>query len=96
MERAMTLQDISYAMRAAVDVARAGENLLASMDRSRRGGVVPILFAVALGVGIGALVFRKDVRQRLLEWAQGMTIVPVRSANGATAEPAVTFDAAHP
>ena len=90
----MDLRNISYAMRAAADVARAGEDLLVSIDRSRRGGVAPILFGVALGVGIGALVFRKEARKRVLEWA-GLTIAPARSANGAVvAEPRTADKAA--
>jgi hypothetical protein len=86
----MTLRDMTHAVRAVADVARAGENLLASMDRSRKGGLLPILFGIGLGVGIGALAFRKEVRQRLLDWA-GLTIASVssRSANGAAAEPPV-------
>jgi hypothetical protein len=83
----MTLQGVSYAMRAAADVARAGENLLGSMDRSRRwGGSAPILLGVVLGVAIGALVFRKEARKQVLEWA-GLTSTPARSTNGATADP---------
>jgi hypothetical protein len=91
----MNLRDMSHAVRAVADVARAGENLLASMDRSRKGGLLPILFGIGLGVGIGALVFRKELRQRVLDWA-GLTIVAVspRSANGAAAEPAVEVPAA--
>ena len=89
----MDLRDISYAMRAAADVASAGENLLASMARSRRGGAGPLLFGVALGVGIGALVFKKETRRQMLEWAGLTTIAPARSANGAAAEPRVAGDA---
>jgi hypothetical protein len=84
----MDLRDVSYAMRAVAEVAHAGENLLASMDRSRRGGLAPMVLGVALGVGIAALVFKSDARKRVLEWV-GLTIVPVPapSANGAAAEP---------
>jgi hypothetical protein len=89
----MDLRDISYAMRATADIARAGENLLASMNRSRRGGVTPILFGVALGVGMGALIFQKELRKRALEWVS-LAIVPARTANGAAAEPHVAGDAA--
>jgi len=82
----MDLGRLSYAMRAAADVARAGENLLVSIDRSRRSGLAPLALGVALGVGIGALVFREDARKRVLAWA-GLTITPARAANGAAAAP---------
>ena len=88
----MSLQHISYALRAAADVARAGENLLSSLEKSRKIGVMPILFGVALGVGIGALVFQKELRDRVLEWA-GVSGVPSRTTNGATQDPRVTVDA---
>jgi hypothetical protein len=90
----MNLQRISYALRAAADVARAGENLLVSMDRSRRGGLMPLLVGVALGVGIGALVFQKELRERVLAWAS-TTVAPSRTAatNGASIEPQATIDA---
>jgi hypothetical protein len=89
----MDLRNISHAIRAVADVARAGENLLTSMDRSRRGGIGPILFGVALGVGIGALVFQKEARTRVVEWAR-LTIAPVRPPNGAATEPRVAAGAA--
>jgi hypothetical protein len=85
----MNLRDISYALRAASDVARAGESLLVSMDRSRRPHALPLLLGVALGVGIGAVVFRKETRERALAWL-GLTVAPPRGANGVTAEPRVT------
>jgi hypothetical protein len=90
----MNLRDISYAMRAAADVASAGENLLVSMARSRRGGAGPLLFGVAVGIGIGALVFKKETRQRIREWVGLTTIAPAGSTNGAAAEPQVASDAA--
>ena len=87
----MNLQTISYAMRAAADVARAGENLLSSMDRSRRGSLGPLLFGIALGVGIGAVMFQKDARKRVFEWA-GVTFARAPATNGA-AEPRVVVEA---
>ena len=88
----MSLQQISYALRAAGDVARAGENLLSSLERSRRVGMVPMLFGVALGVGIGALVFHKELRDRVLEWV-GVTVTASRTTNGVAQDPRVTVDA---
>jgi len=84
----MDLRNASRAMRAVAEVARAGENLLAGFERARRGGLTPMVVGVALGVGIGALVFRRDARKRVLEWVR-LTIgpAPARTANGAAAEP---------
>jgi ABC-type nitrate/sulfonate/bicarbonate transport system permease component len=81
----MNLRDLSYTIRNAT-VARAAEDLLASLERSHRRCVAPILLGVVLGVGIGALVFQEEARKRALQW-MGPTIVRSPSANGATAEP---------
>jgi hypothetical protein len=86
----MTLQNISFALRAAADVARAGENLLASIDRSRKTSLGPLLFGVALGVGIGALIFQKDARKRVVDWA-GVTFARPPATNG-VAEPRVVVE----
>ena len=67
----MKLRDITTGLHAAADIARAGENLFGSLDRNRRmslGQVAPVLLAVGIGVGLGALIFSKEARERVSEW----------------------------
>jgi hypothetical protein len=65
----MRFRDVSYALKAVAEVARAGERLVGSLDRSRpRGYLGSILVGVGLGVGLGALLFSESARQRLRGW----------------------------
>lgn len=68
----MRLRNISYAIRTASEVASAGQRLLESLDRSGRLGgfglLTTLVVGVGAGVGIGAVVFSKDVRKRLASW----------------------------
>lgn len=64
----MRLREISYGLKAAAEVAHAGEQLLGSLDRSRRGYGGPILLGIGLGVGLGALLFSESARQRVRTW----------------------------
>jgi hypothetical protein len=66
----MRLRDISYALRVATEVARAGEQLISSFERSR-SRLTPVLFGMGLGVGLGALLFSEPARQRVKGWLAG-------------------------
>lgn len=70
----MRLRDISRALRAAADVARVGEQLIISLDRSR-GSAGSILIGVGLGVGLGALLFSDTARERVRTWINGAIAV---------------------
>lgn len=70
----MRLREISYALKAAADVAHAGEQLVGSLDRTRRGWVGPVLLGVGLGVGLGALLFSESARQRVQTWLVGAPV----------------------
>lgn len=68
----MRLSNLTAAFRAAADVARAGERLLSTLDRSswsRSARVlVPLGLGIAAGVGLGALAFDGKTRQRVVDW----------------------------
>ena len=86
----MNLRKISYGLRAAGDVARAGETLLGSLDRSRAGGALPLLVGMVLGAAVGALLLRDDLRKQVLAWAGLSSVTASRGANGAPVEPRAT------
>ncbi len=64
----MKLQEISYALRVAGDVARAGERLFESLAASRRLTAWPVMLAFGAGIGVGALIFNEDARKRAKMW----------------------------
>lgn len=73
----MRLREISYALKAAADVAHAGEQLVGSLDRTRsRGFVLPVLLGVGVGVGLGALLFSESARERVSTWLFGPRVAP--------------------
>jgi hypothetical protein len=69
----MKLDQVAQALRTAGEVARAGENLVDSLAGSRRR-LWPLLFAVGVGIGIGALVFDEKTRARAKTWLFGKPI----------------------
>lgn len=78
----MRLQDVSYALKAAAEVAHAGEQLVGSLDRSgSRGRLGVVLVSVGLGVGLGALLFSESARLRVRTWLFGPP-VEVHQTNG--------------
>lgn len=81
----MHLRNISYAFKAAADVARAGQLLVASLDRSQNP-LGSILIGVGLGVGIGALLFSETARHRVRTWL-GATVQPKVAKNGSASAP---------
>lgn len=83
----MRLRDISYALKVAAEVARTGEQLVSSFDRSR-SRMGPILFGVGIGVGIGALLFSESTRKRVRTWLIGAP-VEVKPTEGDAAEATV-------
>lgn len=68
----MRLSNLTAAFRAAADVARAGERLLATLDRSSWSRsarmLAPLGLGVAAGFGLGALAFHGKTRRRVVEW----------------------------
>jgi hypothetical protein len=78
----MKFRDIAFMMRTAAQVARAGEDLVSSLDRSQRYSLlIPVFLGIGLGVGIGALIFDQATRKRLMEWTTGA--VASHGTNGA-------------
>lgn len=74
----MKLQEISYTLRVAGDVARAGERLFDSLAASRRFATWPVMLGVGLGVGIGALLFNDDARNRAKLWFADHQVIRVQ------------------
>ncbi len=67
----MRLREISNAIRTASEIARAGQQIVDSLDR--KGGVgalgiATLVVGMSAGFGIGAVIFSKDVRKRLAAW----------------------------
>jgi hypothetical protein len=60
----MRLRDVAQTFKAAAEVARVGEQLLVSLDRSRNHAG-SILLGIGLGVGLGALLFSESARTRV-------------------------------
>ena len=68
----MKFRDIAFMMRTAAQVARAGEDLVSSLDRSHQHSLlIPVFLGIGLGVGIGALIFDQATRKRVMEWTTG-------------------------
>jgi hypothetical protein len=70
----MRLRDITDTLKAAADLAHAGEQIVGAIERVRvrgRGGPVLIGLGLGLGVALGALLFSESTRRRLQGWLLG-------------------------
>ena len=63
----MRLREISQALGAVAEIARVGQRLIGSVDRSRNHAG-SIALGIGLGVGLGALLFSESARQHVRTW----------------------------
>lgn len=83
----MRLRNVSYALKAVAEVARAGDQLVDSLDRSRSGRYLgSVLLGVGLGVALGAVLFSESARESLRGWlTDALGAPPARAGETAAA-----------